>query len=273
MVDRIIELLSDRGVNIAAPISLKNCIITRKYKLDQAGFSETDDLTAIIFAVPYLTEHKRKNLSAYAVPRDYHIYFDGLFKDIVGKLEIEFPRYSFVGFADNSPIDERDAAAKAGLGIIGYNGMLITEKHSSYVFLGEIITDIPYDGRAQEIERCENCGACKNACPIAEIGECLSALTQKKGELTKKEIADIEKHGSVWGCDICQEVCPHTLRAIKDGTIYTDIDFFKKDTVTFLTSDILGKMTDEEFDKRAYSWRGKNTIGRNIHIFEKKNRD
>ena len=273
MISRILKCLHDCGISLAAPISLNNCIITRKYKLDKAGFHNTDDLTAIVFAVPYLIPHKGKNLSAYAVPRDYHIYFDGLFKEIFEQLESEFPKHRFVGFADNSPIDERDAAARAGLGIIGDNGMLITEKYSSYVFLGEIITDIPYDGKAQEIRHCEGCGACKVACPMTNIGECLSALTQKKGELTQKEIADIEKYGSVWGCDTCQEVCPHTMRAIKDGTIYTNIDFFKNDTVAFITSDILEKMTDEEFTKRAYSWRGRNTIGRNVDIFEKKTRE
>lgn len=268
MIDRILKLLYDRGISLAAPISLENCIILRQHKLQKVGFPDIDGLAAIVFAVPYLTEHKEKNISAYAIPRDYHIYFDGLFKDLSAQLESEFPQHRFVGFADNSPIDERDAAAKAGLGIIGDNDMLITEKYSSYVFLGEIITDIPYNGEAHEIKRCEGCGACAASCPKYEIGECLSALTQKKGDLCEKEMADIKKYGSLWGCDICQEVCPHTLRAIDNGTIYTDIDFFKNDTIPTLTSDILQNMSDEIFAKRAYSWRGRKTIERNICIFE-----
>lgn len=270
MINRIVELLSISGIDLAAPISLKNCIMLRRYKLEKAGFFVTDGLTAIVFAVPYLTEHKEKNISAYAIPRDYHIYFDNLFRELLGELEGEFPDHKFVGFADNSPINERDAAAKAGLGIIGDNGMLITEKYSSYVFLGEIITDIPYSGEAAEIKRCESCGACMSACPKSEIGECLSALTQKKGELTEKEKNAIKKYGSMWGCDICQEVCPHTLRAINDRTIYTDIDFFKNDTVTRLTTNTLDEMNDDFFGKRAYSWRGRSVIGRNACILEDK---
>lgn len=270
MINKIIELLSERGISISAPISLKNCIITRKYKLEKAGFTNIDELSAVVFAIPYLTPQGDRNISSYAVSRDYHAYSKELFGDIIPILEREFPARRFAGFSDDSPIDERLAAARAGLGMLGKNGMLITEKYSSYIFLGEIITDISFDGDVCEIKHCCGCGACLRACPMAEIGECLSSLTQKKGELAESEREIIKKYGSAWGCDICQEVCPHTAEAKRAGTIYTEIEFFKKDTVPYLTSDILTKMTDEEFAARAYSWRGRKTIERNLEIIEKK---
>ena len=62
MINRIIELLSKRGISVSAPISLKNCIITRKYKLEKAGFSDIDGLSAVVFAIPYLTPQSDGNI-------------------------------------------------------------------------------------------------------------------------------------------------------------------------------------------------------------------
>ncbi len=267
-MEKIKKILNGSSAELFSAVPLTDCLITRPYKLERAGFAKADELFAIVLAVPYLTRQSKRNLSAYAVSRDYHLFYKELFAEILPRLEREFEGYRFACFADDSPINERDAAAKAGLGIIGDNGMLITEKYSSYIFLGEIITNMPIDCAAQPIKRCQSCGKCKKACPMRETGDCLSALTQKKGELTESERGFINKYGSVWGCDVCQEVCPHTLRAIKNQTIYTDIEFFKSNTIPHLTTEILDSMDDEEFSKRAYSWRKRETIRRNLEIIE-----
>ena len=269
MTEFIKKTLKGAGVGLFAPISLEKCTLTRKYKLERCGLSDISSLNAIMIAVPYLVKHEKRNISAYAAPKDYHAFFKGLFDAVIPLLEREYPDHRFVGFADDSPIDERSAAAMAGLGIIGDNGMLITEKYSSYVFLGEIITDLPIESAVGEIKRCEGCGKCKLACPMAESGQCLSALTQKKGVLSNEEQKTILKHGYAWGCDICQEVCPHTKRAIADGTIYTDIEFFKSEDLPFLTVRDIDDMSDGEFAARAYSWRGRQTIRRNLELFER----
>ncbi len=267
MIDKILAALLERGITLAAPIPLKNCILTRPHKLSRAGFDADGELTAIIFAIPYLTPHKERNLSAYAVCRDYHGYFSELFSSLIPALSELYPENRFCGFADDSPIDERRAAASAGLGIIGDNGLLITEKYSSYVFLGEIITDIPTDVSPKPIERCHGCGECKRVCP-AKTGQCLSALTQKKGEFTADEERAIAEGGSVWGCDLCQEVCPYTRQAIEKQTIYTNIDYFKSELLPVLTFHALDSMSEDDFFRRAYSWRGREVIGRNLKIFE-----
>ena len=271
MNQRITELLQKRGVALISAVPLKSCRILRPYKLEKCGFDPQGELTVYMLAVPYLAKCHEGNLSSYAVPRDYHGYFDALFAEVIPILQREFDGYRFCGFADNSPIAECDAAAKAGLGILGDNSLLITEKYSSFVFLGEIITDLPCpEARALPIKRCEGCGACKKACSATDAG-CLSALTQKKGELSDAEKAAIKKGGKVWGCDRCQEVCPHTKRAIERGTIFTDVDYFKESLISNLTTEILQEMSDGDFALRAYSWRGRGTTTRNLRIFEDDN--
>lgn len=270
MLEYIKKLLLEFGIEDVRSIPLSMCNTKRSYKLTRLGFTDMSSLSAIIFAIPYYTEHDDKNISSYCIPRDYHYFCESLFANIIPRLEAHFEGYRFSGFADNSPIDERHAAAMSGLGIIGDNQMLITEKYSSYVFLAEIITDMPIEHEEKYgIGRCEGCGLCSSACPMGEIGQCLSALTQKKGELTQDEIKAIRKYGSAWGCDICQLVCPHTEKAKKSGTIYTNIEYFKTALTPRLTSDLVRSMSDEKFSMRAYSWRGKNTILRNLEILEK----
>lgn len=270
MLSKIERELYARGIDTIGTLPLSECRILRPYLLEKFGLSEHEELFAIIFAIPYYTHCEEKNISSYAVPRDYHLFCRELFDGILPILRSVHPSYRFEGFADHSPIDEIHAAALAGIGLLGENGLLITQKYSSYVFLAEIITDAPIDVQGERrIEGCEGCGKCLASCPMEKCGVCLSALTQKKGGLSDDEQKLIIEHGSAWGCDICQQVCPHTERAIKNGTIYTDIDFFKSSRVPVLTSDILDNMDESDFKQRAYSWRGRDTIRRNLLLLEK----
>lgn len=268
MLKVVKELLAKNQIELISNISLSDCRVTRGYLLSRAGIEKG---TVFIFAVPYLSrvaQDGNRNISAYAAPPDYHGFFASLFENILPSLKASFPHNKFVGFSDHSPIDERLAAASAGLGIIGDNGMIITEKYSSYVFLGEIITDAVVECTAREPLRCEGCGACRLACPYSLSGDCLSALTQKKGCLTPEEEATVLKHGCAWGCDICQEVCPHTKRAVKNGTVITPIPYFSENVIPHLSVDLISEMTDADFALRAYSWRGRETIMRNLKLLQ-----
>lgn len=265
----ISSLLFQNGIHIFSPIGLKHCKVTKKYLLDRAEI-DCEKGIAVMIAVPYMVNDGIcGNISEYAKSRDYHLFFSMLFNSILPSLRSEFPEYRFEGFSDHSPIDEINAAAKAGLGIIGSNGLLITEKHSSFVFVGEIITDAPLEYTVHGVSLCENCGLCTSSCPVGcdKVG-CLSAVTQKKGELTKDEIEAMRIHGSAWGCDICQKVCPHTVLAVKNDTIWSDLPFFSKKRIPRLTKELIVNMTSEEFSERAYSWRGKAPLLRNLDILD-----
>lgn len=270
MLELIKTELKKLNIELVSCLGLDECQISRPYLLDKYGIK---DGSVIVFAVPYLSKESmgNKNISSYAVPKDYHLFFNILLNDIIEKLKTKYPEYIFACFSDHSPINEIDACAKAGLGVIGTNHMLITQKYSSYVFLGEIITNASLPSFAGAISHCIDCKKCIEACPAQMQAEyCLSAITQKKNDLNEYEISAIRKHRCAWGCDICQEACPYTIAAIKNGTIYTNVDFFKKDLTPFLLSDKIEHLDNESFAQRAYSWRGKKVILRNLKILEGK---
>ena len=221
-----------------------------------------------------------RNLSLYAVPRDYHGYMKELEAVVVPSLRGDYPDFAFALFADHSPIMEVDAAARAGLGMLGMNGLLLTPEYGSFVFIGELMTDADYTAVTGEAvpafpadpPRCEGCGLCVKACP-AGCGEgsrdgCLSALTQKKGELTPEETAAIVKGGLVWGCDACQLACPHNRAIIKDGRD-TPVPYFREGRLIRADAEALAAMEDAAFKARAYSWRGRAVILRNCALFTK----
>lgn len=251
MESKLSKIFSDEGVELAAALPLSRCEVLRPYKLERMGFPPK---SVIMLAVPYSPpESPARIISKYAVPRDYHVFFKELFSRVIPRLCELFPGCSFHGAADDSPINETKAAALAGLGVIGDNGLLITEKYGSYVFLGEIFTDadLPDESR-EEIPGCRHCGRCKTACPSPD--NCLSAITQKKGELTDDEIELMRRYRTAWGCDICQDVCP--LNRGKSGT---GLDWFQKEM-------IYAPKKGGDIESRAYGWRGRAVIERNLDI-------
>ena len=226
-----------------------------------SGFAEN----AIVFLVPYRAPlEEERNLSVYAVPRDYHLYMKELFGAVIPVLSTLYPGKSFRGMSDHSPIDETHAAAVCGLGVIGDNKRLINEKYGSYVFIGEIFTDADIERTETRAPgECLHCGACAAACPAGFGNECLSAVTQRKGKLTPEEQTMIRRTGTAWGCDVCQKVCP-----MNEGKEFTQIPFFKEALLCRLTSGELESMTDGQFRERAYSWRGREVIRRNLGLLE-----
>ena len=266
----------------ACAIPLSVCRPAKTYLLERAGIPSSG--TAILFAVPYVMTadagEPTRNLSLYAVPRDYHGYMKELEAVVVPSLRGDYPDFAFALFADHSPIMEVDAAARAGLGMLGMNGLLLTPEYGSFVFIGELMTDADYTAVTGEAvpafpadpPRCEGCGLCVKACP-AGCGEgsrdgCLSALTQKKGELTPEETAAIVKGGLVWGCDACQLACPHNRAIIKDGRD-TPVPYFREGRLIRADAEALAAMEDAAFKARAYSWRGRAVILRNCALFTK----
>lgn len=271
MFEKLLNFLQKKKIDLVGTLPLSACRIIRPHLLERANISSG---TVFMLAVPYRTpacDEPSRTISAYAVSRDYHLFFEELFDELLPYLAEKFPNNRFAAFADHSPISELHAAARAGLGVIGKNGLLLTEKYGSYVFLGEVVTDMEIPCEVKEVKFCPDCGACADACP-ASVGDkkvCLSALSQKKGALSEEEEKILLTTNTVWGCDRCQECCPYNKRAKEAGSIYSPIPFFYENTLSSPSAEEIENMSDEEFAQRAYSWRGHETILRNLRMREK----
>ncbi len=226
--------------------------------------------SVIIYLLPYYTG-ETVNISRYAASYDYHIKIREVNSALSSLISEHFPTSSAKGYGDHSPIDERDAAIKAGLGILGKSGLLINEKYGTYIFIGDLVTDIPPEllgARVAEPYRfCCGCELCKAACPTGilrgECSDCLSFITQKKGELTEEECGLMRRYNTAWGCDLCQSVCPYNKEPEK-----TPLDFFYSERIEELTEERLAEMGKKEFEKRAFAWRGRRTVQRNLEILK-----
>ena len=237
--------------------------------LEREGFAPK---SAILFLVPYYAG-EGVNLSRYATSLDYHIILRALGEELITVLKAHAPSARYKIYGDHSPIDERHAALVAGLGILGDNGLLINEKYGSYIFVADLITDIEPEVLGavspQPIRHCEGCGICRAACPTGILSgrgeDCLSAITQRKGELREDEISLMRKYNTAWGCDECQCHCPHNLNPIK-----TPISFFYEERVPELTLDLLDSLDKAGLRRRAFGWRGRSVPERNLKILDEK---
>ena len=265
--ERISRIFGKEKIEYFGVIPYAEARKTRPYLLERAGVAAR---SAIVFLVPYFTGWG-ENISAYAAVMDYHYVVGSMLTRLSESLTEAFPSGKFIGFTDHSPIDERAAALASGLGVLGKNGLIINEKYGSLVFLAAIFTDLDLtEGfTPSEPRYCINCAKCESACPTAtlpkankgedDIPDCLSAITQKKGALTEREIALMKEHNTVWGCDICQKVCPYN----KDIPI-TPIEEFRASRIPRLDKEILNSLSDEDFKKRAFSWRTRAVPERNL---------
>ena len=272
MRDTVRKYLMEEGIEYFSILEYSACRELRPHLISREGIEAR---SVIIYLLPYFSV-EGENISSYAVGIDYHLVTRRINRELTERLSQKFGGNKFIGFGDHSPIDERHAALISGLGIRGDSGLLINEKYGTYVFIGEIVTDLEASRDdltpLTEEKRCIGCGKCKVACPTGilrgEGDDCLSAITQKKGELSEYEIDLMTEYNTAWGCDICQRVCPYNNAPKK-----TDVSDFLSDTVSHLTSSILGGMDEPEFERRAYAWRGRKTIMRNLEILENANKD
>ena len=270
-------LLEAEHIECAAVIPFSACHVFQPRKLEYYGLDEARAKSVLIVAVPYYAgEFPGTRISRYAYGRDYHVYFRAFFARMCEGLRAAFPGYVFGGSADNAPIDERHAALTAGLGILGDNGLLITERYGTYVFLGEIISDMdagewyedPAEVTLYETRTCEHCGACKRHCPMHGnnpwgIDECLSFVNQTKHIGDPRYLDYIRYYSAAWGCDRCQSVCPHNRRAEQ-----SPIPFWHEALLPYPKAADVAAMDRETFEERAYAWRKKETIMRNLTLLE-----
>lgn len=161
-------------------------------------------------------ENKSPKIARYAWGKDYHEVIRALLKELLAEMNQEIGTVTGRGFVDSAPVLERAWAVKSGLGWVGKNGNLISKQNGSYFFIATLIVDLPlqYDDPYAK-DYCGTCTQCIDACPTDAIlpnkeingSQCISYYTIELKEALSKQTT-VNTHNWLFGCDICQEVCP-----------------------------------------------------------------
>lgn len=185
-------------------------------------------VSVISVGMNYYTEFPRRLsaagpqgwISRYAWGDDYHDLMKARLDALLARVnELHGAPVQGKAFVDSGPVLERDVAGVAGLGWIGKNTHLISPKKGSWFFLGELFLDLPLDYDQPMRDRCGRCDLCLKACPtgafagpyLLDARRCISYLTiELKGWIPRHLRPLIGGH--IFGCDICQEICPYNTR-------------------------------------------------------------
>ncbi|HMF48610.1 MAG TPA: tRNA epoxyqueuosine(34) reductase QueG [Candidatus Saccharimonadales bacterium] len=173
------------------------------------------------FPRPSMSTQPNGWISRYAWGEDYHNVIKRRMESLLERIRIiHGTPVEGRPFVDGGPVLERDFAGVAGLGWIGKNTQLISPKKGSWFFLGELFVDLPLTYDRPLRDRCGKCDLCLKACPtgafvgpyVLDARRCISYLTiELKGFIPRHLRPLIGDH--IFGCDICQEVCPYNVKA------------------------------------------------------------
>ena len=173
---------------------------------------------------PYSTEcgdPDRAQIARYAWGDDYHDVIGARLESLLAWMRQQSPEpFEARAYVDTGPVQERVYAQHAGVGWIGKNTCVINPEIGSWMFLAAIVCSLPLEVDAPSLDQCGSCTLCIEACPtqaivapgVLDSTRCISYLTiELRGEIPEPQRAGVGSH--VYGCDICQEVCPWNASA------------------------------------------------------------
>jgi epoxyqueuosine reductase len=215
----------------------------------------------ICVALNYYTPHTRPEgnqyakISRYGWGRDYHKVLQKKLKALSQWLETQGDGIQARYYADTGPVQDKVWAQRAGIGWIAKNGNVITRDYGSWVFLGEVLTNLELVSDRPHTQHCGTCTRCLEACPtgaitqpfVVDANRCIAYHTiENRAETLPDEIVP---HLNNWvaGCDICQDVCPWNQRFAQE----TDVpDFQPYPWNVQPTLQELANLSDEDYDQR-----------------------
>ena len=219
---------------------------------------------------PQKTAYKRGKFTPNSWGLDYHYVLQDKLDKLAKGIEELTADFEYKGMVDTGALVDTAVARRAGIGFIGKNGLVISKEFGSYMFLGELITNLDIEPDQPVDYGCGDCNRCVTACPTScLIGDgtmnakrCLSFQTQDKGIMDlefRKKIKTV-----IYGCDICQICCPYNKGL--DNPLATEIDpeLAHPELLPFL--ELSNGQFKEKFGHIAGSWRGKNILQRNAII-------
>lgn len=219
---------------------------------------------------PQKTAYKRGKFTPNSWGLDYHYVLQDKLDRLAKGIEELTADFEYKGMVDTGALVDTAVAQRAGIGFIGKNGLVISKEFGSYMFLGELITNLDIEPDQPVDYGCGDCNRCVTACPTScLIGDgsmnakrCLSFQTQDKGVMDlefRKKIKTV-----IYGCDICQICCPYNKGLDNPLATEIDPDLSHPELLPFL--ELSNGQFKEKFGHVAGSWRGKNILQRNAII-------
>ncbi|QSF45523.1 tRNA epoxyqueuosine(34) reductase QueG [Paenibacillus tianjinensis] len=288
--------IDDIGFAAADPfLYLKNILQEHRDKGYESGFEEPDldkrtvpalksgeplSILAIAVAYPSKMENPPKSepgarrgiLARASWGRDYHHVLREALEKLEGFIRERVPDAVMESMVDTGVLVDRAVAERAGIGFSGKNCAIISPKWGSWIYLGEMVTNIPFPPDAAVEDGCGECTKCIDACPTGALvgpGQlnaqaCISFLTQTKGFLSEEYMTKIGNR--LYGCDTCQIVCPKNRGKSWNHRpeLQPDPEVVKPLLLPIL--ELSNREFKEKFGMSSAAWRGKKPIQRNAVI-------
>jgi epoxyqueuosine reductase len=203
-------------------------------------------------------EQNHGKISRYAWGRDYHKVLSKKLKALSQWLESQGEQIQTRYYVDTGPVQDKVWAQRAGIGWIAKNGNLITRNYGSWVFLAEILTNLPLEPDRPHSDHCGTCSRCLSSCPtqaivspyVVDANRCIAYHTIENRAVTLPTEIAKNLQGWVAGCDICQDVCPWNQRFAQ----VTDVEDFQPRPENLSPKlGELANLTIEEWDRRFIS--------------------
>ena len=219
---------------------------------------------------PQKTAYRRGKITPNSWGLDYHYILQDKLERLARGIEELTADFEYKGMVDTGALVDTAVARRAGIGFIGKNGLVISKEFGSYMFLGELITNLELEPDQPVDYDCGDCNRCVEACPTScllgdstmDARRCLSFQTQNKGMMDlefRKKIKTV-----IYGCDICQICCPYNKGIDSPPVVDIDPDLAQPELIPFL--ELSNGQFKEKFGLIAGSWRGKNILQRNAII-------
>ena len=227
-----------------------------------------DDAKSVIsLGLNYYTEANQSDpeapkISMYAYGEDYHSVIKGKLKTLINRIQEEIGDVHGRAFVDSAPVLDKAWAKKAGLGWVGKHSNIINQQNGSYFFLAELIVDaeLAYD-IAPQADHCGTCTRCIDACPTDALSpyqidatRCISYLTIELREAIPNEFKG-KMDNWMFGCDVCQEVCPWNRFAEKHKEAafepHTELLALTKEDWQDLSYDVFDRVLGKSAAERA----------------------